>query len=403
MHGQSIICMSKDRREAVTSNHHVMRELARDNLVIWLDSVGTRAPNLGSARDLRKMFTKVGEFLRGPRRDTDGVWVFTPLVLPLPHVRAAVALNRQLLRLTVWWLKKRFGIGEFQLWTFLPTAADYVGALGESLVVYYCVDEYALFHYVDGPSVAAADLRLTRHADVVFCATSELAQAKRALNPRTFVAPHGVAYDRFRTALDDGPVPEDVAHLPRPILGFYGTVESWVDLPLVAHLARRHPEWTVVLIGPVHTDTTALGSLRNVHVLGPRPYEQLPAYCRAFSVGLIPYVLDERMRYVNPIKLREYLSAGLPVVSSAVPEAMRYRPLCRVADGPDAFVAAVEDALSTDTPYAREQRSHAMAGETWQRRVAEVSARVMAIVDAKRRQAKASGPEGRDLREGILR
>jgi glycosyltransferase involved in cell wall biosynthesis len=262
-----------------------------------------------------------------------------------------------------------------------------VGSLGESLVVYYCVDEYSLFDYVHGPSVAAADAKLTRTADVVFGACEELVDAKRALNPNTFLAPHGVAYDQFRAALDEGPLPDDVARLPQPIVGFYGTVANWVDLPLVARLAWRHPEWSIVLIGPVHTDTSIFQDLPNVHLLGPRKHEELPAYCRAFSVGLIPYVINERMRYVNPIKLREYLSAGLPVVSTAVPEVMRHESLCHVAHDADAFELAVEEALRTDSREARERRSLAMQGETWPRRVEAVTAIVSAAVAAKAKQA----------------
>src|SRR5262245_62160685 len=147
MRGESIICFAKDWEEAPTSNHHVLRELARDHDVVWLNSVSTRTPSLTSGRDLRKIVRKLRQFFRGPQRVDDRLWVFTPLVLPLPHSPVAKTLNRRLLQFTIWWLQQRLDIDRFQLWTFLPSTADYVGALGESLVVYYVVDEWSLFSY----------------------------------------------------------------------------------------------------------------------------------------------------------------------------------------------------------------------------------------------------------------
>ena len=171
-------------------------------------------------------------------------------------------------------------------------------------------------------------------------------------------------------------VPADIARLPGPVIGFYGTLQDWVDYDLLRKLALRHPEWSVVLIGQQLADVSAVLGLPNVHLLGRKPGEQLPAYCKGFDVGLIPYRIDERMTYVNPIKLREYLAAGLPVVSTAVPEVRRYPALATVADDHEAFITGVEQALASDSPTARAARSDAMRSETWHGRVAECAAAV---------------------------
>jgi len=113
--------------------------------------------------------------------------------------------------------------------------------------------------------------------------------------------------------------------------------------------------------------------LANVHLLGQKRHDELPAYCKGFDAGVIPYRIDERMTFVNPLKLREYLSAGLPVVSTPVPEVVRHAHLCRVADSPEAFVAALDAALAEASPAARRARSDAMAQETWSARVAAVT------------------------------
>jgi glycosyltransferase involved in cell wall biosynthesis len=382
---ESIICFAKDWEESPTSNHHVMRELSRHHDVVWLNSVSTRAPRLQSPRDLRKIARKLAQFTSGPKQVDDRMWVFTPLVLPLPHQSLCTEINRELLRMTMRWLKERLHIERFQLWTFLPSTADYVGAFGETLVVYYVVDEWSLFSYVDGARIAEADRRLCRSADVVFGVTDSLVDARRELNPRTYLAPHGVDHGLFRRALEPEPLPDDVALLKRPILGFYGTIQDWVDQRLIAFLAARHPDWSFVLIGSQLVDTSLLDQFDNVHLLGPRAHDALPDYCRAFSVGLIPYVVEERMRFVNPLKLREYLSAGLPVVSTAVPESQRYEPDCRVAHDFEAFEKSVEQAIERDCPEERHRRSEMMRQETWSSRVEQIRAQVTAALMEKER------------------
>jgi glycosyltransferase involved in cell wall biosynthesis len=278
----------------------------------------------------------------------------------------------------------RLGMRDFHLWTFLPGVADYVGTLGESLAVYYCVDEWSMFSYIDRDRTVAAERMLLDRVDCVFAINHALAENKRAINPETHVSPHGVDHALFASAFDAATrVPDDLAGLPRPIIGFYGTLQDWVDLELVAHVARRHPDWSVVLIGQSLVDTGAVNRLANVHLFGRRQHHELPAYCKGFDVGLIPYRIDERMTYVNPIKLREYLSAGVPVVSTAVPEVRRYERWCAVAGDPDGFVRAIEEALAGDSPERRRERSRIMEGETWRARVAEV-ARIVDQVAAKK-------------------
>jgi glycosyltransferase involved in cell wall biosynthesis len=162
-------------------------------------------------------------------------------------------------------------------------------------------------------------------------------------------------------------------------------LRSWVDVELIAHVARARPQWTIALIGQALDDMSALSGLRNVHLLGQRRHGELPAYCKGFAVGLIPYRIDERMTFVNPLKLREYLSAGLPVVSTAVPEVARYVSHgVTIASTGDEWVAAIERALATDSANARAARSAAMISETWQARVAQVTRTVDDVAAHKR-------------------
>jgi glycosyltransferase involved in cell wall biosynthesis len=369
-----IIAFAKDWHEDPTSNHHVLRELAKTRRVLWLNSIATRTPKLSSGRDLGKIRRKLGEFARGPVNVENDLWVMSPLAIPLPGNETAATINRTVLRTTIRALRLRLGIGNFQLWTFLPNTAPYVGTLGEEAAIYYCVDEWSMFSYLNREQTVAAERALLGKVDAVFAINNALAEAKRKVNPRTFVSPHGVDHTLFSRALAADTVePADIASLPHPRLGFYGTLQDWVDFELIAHVARVRPHWQIVLIGQQLADVSAIASLPNVHLLGQKKHDELPAYCKAFDVGLIPYKIDERMTFVNPLKLREYLSAGLPVVSTPVPEVARFSNLARVAATKEEFVTACEQALKEISPEQRRARSEAMKNETWSARVAQVS------------------------------
>ncbi|MFT3696309.1 MAG: glycosyltransferase [Kofleriaceae bacterium] len=316
-----------------------------------------------------KIVRKLREFAQGPVNVENDLWVYTPLALPFPHSSVARALNRQVLRATIRMLRLRLGIKEFQLWTFLPNVGDYVGTLGEASSVYYCVDEWSMFGYLNREQTVAAEKVLLEKVDAVFAINHALAEAKRRVNPNTFESPHGVDWAAFAAAVDGLKVPADLEAIPHPRLGFYGTLRDWVDFDLIAEVARRRPDWHVVLLGQQLTDVSKISGLPNVHLLGQKPHHELPAYCKGFDVGIIPYRIDERMEYVNPLKLREYLSAGLPVVSTAVPEVKRVGA-ARIATTADEWIAAVEASLADKT--TRADRSAQMKNETWAGRVARV-------------------------------
>ena len=400
MAGENIVCFAKDWTEDPTSNNHVMRLLARRNRVLWLNSISMRPPVFGHRGDLGKIRRKIAQYAGGSVQVKDGLHVFTPLVLPFPHNRLAIAANRRILAADINRHRRRLGMDDFQLWAFLPNAVEYFGMLGESLRVYYCTDEFSQFSYLDGKAMVAKERRLMEHADIVFTTSRSLHESKRPFNPETHLASHGVDHAHFSAALDpDAPVAAELAAMKGPVIGFFGFIHDWIDLDLVAHVARRRPDWNIVMIGRVEVDTARLSHLPNVHWLGRRTYESLPDYCRGFSVGIIPFRVNDLTRHVNPIKLREYLSAGLPVVSTALPEVELCADWCSVAHDPEQFVALCEQAILSDSPQAKHARSLAMQDEDWEHQIARIEAHVMRVKRARQGIAAAGAavpaPESR--------
>jgi glycosyltransferase involved in cell wall biosynthesis len=392
LEGENIVCFAKDWSEDPTSNNHVMKLLARRNNVLWLNSIGMRKPSLGNKADVSKMVHKLRSFAKGPVQVDERMWVFTPLVLPLPASPAASLVNQQILRHSLAWLRKRLGMQSYQLWTFLPNVVEHLGALDPALTVYYCTDEFSQFSYLDGQRLARWDAELCRRADVVFTTARPLLERRKPLNAETHLALHGVDYDHFAKAMSaDTPVAKDVADLPRPVLGFFGLIHDWIDLDLIAYVAEQRPGWTIALIGKAGVDVSRLARFPNIKLLGRKPYADLPQYCKGFSAGLLPFTINELTRNVNPIKMREYLSAGLPVISTDLPEVRSQRDLCRVARTREEFLAACEQAIASDSPAERARRSDAMKAETWEAKVAELGRIVTAV---KQRRAAYFGQGG---------
>jgi len=253
------------------------------------------------------------------------------------------------------------------LWFTFPTLLSACQALEPRLVVYDRSDRWPDYFHRD-------EQQLLKRADLVFATARSLAQVSREFNDNVHLIPNAVDVEHFRRAmLPETEIPADVAALPRPVAGLVGALNAKVDTGLLERLARAHPDWSIVLVGPVlarEVPLPRLQALPNVHLLGHRPPHRLPNYLKAFDVALIPYVLDERTAAINPLKLYEYLAAGRPVVATALPELEPFRHLVRVAqDAPD-FVAQVELALAEDDPSLPQQRLAAVQGHTWNQRVA---------------------------------
>jgi len=369
-----------------TSSHHVARWLAKRYRVIYVESPGLRAPK-GTGRDLKKLLSKVGLALRGPRPTPEGLQVQTLLQIPLHGSKLVRRANRELLLLTLKLLMRLQGVKRPLTWFVVPHLASVVGELGERMSVYYCIDDYAALPDVDVAAVRDMDDTLTRKADLVFVASGTLLEGKRALNANTHVSAHGVDFDHFVKAQDPKlEIPADAASLPRPIIGFFGLIERWIELSLVRYLAEQRPNWTFLMIGRIAVPENEVPRLPNIHYLGRRPYETLPAYGKAFTAAIIPYHLTQQVINSNPIKLREYLAMGKPIVSVSTPEIDKFREFVSIARTREEFLAHLDRAVAQGLTAEQIERQTALAATmTWDANLKKVMSMVEEQLAARNR------------------
>jgi glycosyltransferase involved in cell wall biosynthesis len=366
-----IICFANDWYADPLSKKHLMLRFARNRRILWVNSVNNRRPRIAS-KDFRRVFQKLAEFRQGLVQVQEGIWVLTPLYMPFHGNSVIRELNRKLLGAQIRRALAQLQIRHAITYTFAPTSADVVGSLGEDAIVYHCVDEFSAFSDA-GAEVAARESELLRKANIVLCSAAGLYERKKEHNPHTYLVTHGVDYDFFRKATSaDTAIAEELQSLPKPILGFTGLLADWVDLALLAELAKRRPEWSIVLIGRSDVDLKMFDGLRNVHLLGHRPYHRLPEFLRGFDVALLPFVNNELTVNANPLKLREYLAAGLPVVASPIPEVARYAGLVNLASTAQEYEREIDAILKKGASGPSASRSLRMASESWDAKVVEI-------------------------------
>ncbi|MDA0991901.1 MAG: glycosyltransferase [Verrucomicrobia bacterium] len=366
-----------------TSKHQIARALvAQGHRVLWIEGAGMRRPSFGSGADRGRIRRKVAAAFRGAQSQpmpnaTGALWILSPLLVPLPGLAWVRALNGLLFRAAARRWASRLGFQQPTLINYVPVLAGMMRGWREhgGVVVYHCVDRWDQFAMYDSTVMARMDAACRAQADLVVASSADLLAHCRRDHQRVYLVSHGVSYEHFAAPLRAATArPSD---LPAgPVIGFFGLLSEWVDQTLLLQLAASQPQAQVVLIGMADVAVDALKNVANIHLLGPRPFAQLPDYVSHFDVGVIPFVVNELTRAVNPIKLREMLAAGCRVVATALPEVAataRDDGAVVVADNHQAFIDAVGTMLAhPPTAAARRALSERMASETWEAKTREI-------------------------------
>jgi glycosyltransferase involved in cell wall biosynthesis len=250
--------------------------------------------------------------------------------------------------------------------------APLIRGLPRSQLIYHCVDRWSAFSEYNTELMDLWEAELCGCADLVLASASELVDRCRQYNARVHYVPHGVDYEHFSAALADGPVPEELERIRAPRVGFFGLIHEWVDLELVGALARR-TEYSFVLLGEPIVPVDEIAALDNVHFIGRRPYASLPSYCRGFQAAIVPFRSSELTKSVNPVKLREYAAAGLPIVSTDLPEVRRCAKIAACADDLESWLKELTRAVERGVDQSqRHAQSARVREEDWAVRCEEI-------------------------------
>jgi glycosyltransferase involved in cell wall biosynthesis len=387
LQGENIVCFAGEDwwYHHPHSKNHLLKRYARSNKVLFVNSITMGLPSMSNPDFFLKIRRKLKSYARWLRRVPEGLWVMTPVNLPLYGSRLGRWANRVLLvaqlRVAMWML----GISQPILWIAIPTAAEMVGRLGEKLLLYQVSDKY------DANEDSALSARVIRNYDrqlkeaaaVVMYSGRKL--FREATEPHRYFLEQAVDFEHF-SAPAANPAPE-LDDIPHPVLGYFGSMDYVMDTELMAEVARLRPNWHWVMLG-IKSNLVQV-TAPNIHFLGSKPYSELPRYIRQFDVCVLPWRESNTFTgYGSAIKVREYLATGKPVVMAPLFEYLE-TPGLRFYRGVQQFIVQVEAALADDTPVLATQRQAVVKDGTWDARARQLAALILELLreTAERKEA----------------
>ena len=363
-----------------------MSRFARDRRVYFVEEP-IFEESAGEAPDGARLHLERAPVGAPPASPTNGVTVVRPVCRD-PGPGGGAILDQTYARLVAELLRLD-AVTDPVAWFYTPMLLPAIDHLGDVDVVYDAMDELTLFRFApDG--LAEREAQLLDRAAVTFAGGASLGEAKARRHPRVRTFPSGVDADHYRQALDASrPLPDDLAALPEPRVGYIGVIDERIDYDLLREASARRPDVTWVMVGPVvKVGADELPVAPNLAYLGQKAYAELPAYVRGFAACMMPFALNDATRFISPTKTLEYMAAHRPIVSTPVTDVVRlYGDVVRVAPDAETFVAQVDAAL-TETSEARDARATReaahLARNAWHAIATEMDAEMHAAFEAPR-------------------
>ena len=343
MKERSYLVFSDDFGKHPSSCQHIFRNMPGRGRILWVNTVGLRSPRL-TRRDLIKAATKAGNMLKGlvtplvhqSKAFPESIHVCQPFMLPFNHLAGVRRLNRFFVAWTVKTFLVRLKMEKPVLVITAPNACDYIGLFDEEISVYYCVDDYSGWPGHDRRLVSSMETKLLEKADV-FIATSEKLRDRIAQRGKdVLLLSHGVDVSHFARRLPPHPF---LDHIPVPRVGYFGLFDGRSDLQLLEAIADRLPKLSFVITGAVEVDVSSLKQRPNVFFTGPVSYDELPSMTSGWDACFLPYKVNAFTDNIQPLKLKEYLATGKPVVTTPIKEARKLKDLLLLANSVEEWVS----------------------------------------------------------------
>lgn len=386
LENQHIICISSIDWDPIwTRKQQIMSRLPKSNTILYIEPPITLISPLKDRHTLGKWKM----WFKGVRRLNENIYLYSPPVI-LPFGNKSRFINK----VNQWWLSLfvkriiyRLKLDNPIVWTYMPNSADLIQSLPKhKLLVYDCVDEHTEYTgLINKAIVAEFERQLMSRCDLVFVTALGLYNSKKNYAREIYFSPNAADVDHFMKAQDPTTIiPADISAIPGPIVGFVGVIQDWVDLDLVRAAALAHPEWSIVMIGPVAAgiDIAPLKALPNVTFLGRKAVKDLPNYIKAFDVCINPFKINELTDKVSPLKFYEYLASGKPIVSVYMPGVSEFLDVVEISKNAEEFVKGIERALTTDTPKKRQARLSRARENSWDSRAEFMQEKILAKINS---------------------
>ncbi len=322
-------------------------------------------------RFFQKLVRKTKSIFTGLKKVEKGFWVYSPFSLPVHHIRWAKPLNDLLLRLQVWRIARKLDIRNPVVLVACPAACDAALKMKKDKLIYQRTDRFEEAACVDVETIKRYDKKLKAHADLTYFVNKALFDEESHQCKKAIYFSHGVDFEMFSSAEESPISPDDMAGIPRPIAGYFGTIsEHSVDIALCEKIADLLPQISFVYIGTTYEDYPSLKAKKNVWFLGQKDYEQIPNYGKCFDVAILPWRRNRWTEAANPIKVKEYLALGKPFVSTPVfTQIQEYLDVSYVAETPAEFAGCIVKALRENSAERIAARKRKVQGDTWDRKV----------------------------------
>jgi len=388
---QNIICISSIDWDFVWQGHQeIMSTFAKNgNRVLFIENTGIRTPSFKDIPRLQKRLVNWIKSIRGFREEMENLYVYSPLILPFPYARLARFINRHILLPAIRRWMKTMKFYNPIVWTFLPSgiALDIINDIEKQLLIYYCIADF--YELVDNSKkVSRTENELIEKSDLIFVQGEFLKKRCRRLNNNVHIFPFGVKMEVFENFnFNPAEIPNDIKGIKKPIIGYIGGIHRHMDFDLIRFMAETHPEWSLVLIGPVQTNISRVSGLPNVFFLGKKDFPDLPYYINEFDVGIIPYLNTGYTATVYPTKLNEYHALGKPVVSTDLPEIAEFNlkneNLILVGNTHKEFVDRILEALNNTNRLLFEKRFASARRNSWINRIEMMSELIQDAIQKK--------------------
>ncbi|MGD2094106.1 MAG: glycosyltransferase [Phycisphaerales bacterium] len=349
----------------------LMRRFARMGITLYINSIVMQKPTMkkntgGGASFTKKIVRKIKSIFTGLKKSDFGFWVYSPFTLPVHHLAWARPINETILRYQVNHVARKLQMENPLVWVACPAACDTAIKMKKNLLIYQRTDRFEDYPNVDSNIIKIYDQKLKASADLTVFVNRTLYDEESAQCKKAIYLDHGVDFKVFSTAEQNPHKPNDIADIPKPIIGFFGAIDNHTsDIPFVEKVTDLLPEMSFVFIGDASADITNLQNKKNVWLLGQKPYEQIPHYGKCFDVAIMPWQQNSWVEACNPIKLKEYLALGKPIVSTPFLELKKYYDVVYEARTPEEFAESIKKAIKEDNPDRIAARRNKVKKASW--------------------------------------